>query len=120
MKDLNEKLIEKQKEALKKISNPVGWMQNDAEKRGLRFDGMWAIKIAENPNWLREIATNCLSEIAALEKQIKEQESKEIQYGKRLGAGRDFLVIQDPKYLTVEDCLEAFGFTRDGLNELIQ
>ena len=59
-------------------------------------------------------------EIIALEKQIEEQESKEIQYGKRLGAGRDFLVTQDPKYLTIEDCLEAFGFTRDGLNELDQ
>ena len=54
-------------------------------------------------------------EILAL---TEEQKSKEDQYGKRLAAGRDFLMTQDPRYLTVEDCLEAFGFTRDGLNEI--
>ena len=41
-----------------------------------------------------------------------------IKYCKRLDAGRDFLMTQDPKYLTAEDCLEAFGFTMDGLNEI--
>ena len=49
---------------------------------------------------------------------IEEQESKETKYSKRLDAGRDFLMTQDPRYLTVEDCLEAFGFYRDGLNEI--
>ena len=51
-------------------------------------------------------------------KPTEEQESKEDQYRKRLNAGRDFLMTQDPRYLTVEDCLEVFGFTRDGLNEI--
>jgi len=93
MKTLEKQLIEKLKELLAIL---IG-----------RYD-------LANPNHRK-----LRDEIAALEKQVEEQESKETKYGKRLDAGRDFLMTQDPKYLTAEDCLEAFGFTRDGLNEII-
>lgn len=36
----------------------------------------------------------------------------------RLQEGRHYLMGVNPKDLTVEDCLEAFGWTRDGLNTL--
>ena len=86
MKTLQEQIIAKQQEALNKIANPVGWMQNDAEKRGLRLDGMWAIKIAENPNWLREIAETALKEIAAIEAkrdELSQVEAKEVKSAER-------------------------------------
>ncbi len=34
----------------------------------------------------------------------------------RLDNGRHYLMGVDPKKLTVEDCLENFGFSRDGLS----
>jgi len=66
-------LYEKAKEALNKIYNPIGWMQNDAEKRGLRLDGMWAIKLAEDPNYLRKIANTALFELSTLEQEPEEE-----------------------------------------------
>jgi len=53
-----------------------------------------------------------------LQSDIDSDNSLEKKFGKRLNDGRDFLMTQDPKYLTAEDCLEAFGFSRDGLNEI--
>lgn len=38
-------------------------------------------------------------------------------YKDRLYAGRHYLMGVQPEDLTVEDALEAFGFTRDGLND---
>ncbi len=35
----------------------------------------------------------------------------------RLNEGRDYLMGVKPSDITVEDALEAFGWTRDGLNE---
>jgi len=94
--DTKDKLIEKLKEYIKWL---IKYIVFKTETRPLRMSSFE-------------------SEIAALDKQVEEQESKEDQYRKRLNAGRDFLMTQDPKYLTIEDCLEAFGFTRDGLNEI--
>jgi len=36
----------------------------------------------------------------------------------RLMAGRDYLMKVNPENLTVEDCFEAFGWTRDGFNKM--
>ena len=35
----------------------------------------------------------------------------------RLNEGRDYLMQVNANKITVEDTLEAFGWTRDGLNE---
>ena len=35
----------------------------------------------------------------------------------RLDNGRSYLMGVKPENLTVEDCLEAFGFTRNGLGD---
>ena len=79
-----EELIEKYKDALEKIANPIGWMQNDAEKRGLRLDGMWAIKLAEDHNYLREIASKALSELAELKEQRIEAKKNIKKYYNKL------------------------------------
>ena len=62
-----------QEEALRKIANPIAWLQNDAEKRGLRLDGNWAIQMAGDSNYLRGIANDCLSQLA----ELKEEEPKQ-------------------------------------------
>lgn len=35
----------------------------------------------------------------------------------RLAQGRRYLMTVRPEALTVEDCLEAFGYTRDGFEK---
>lgn len=35
-------------------------------------------------------------------------------YAKRLQSGRDYLMQVEPNKITVENCLEAFGWTKNG------
>jgi len=119
MRDLKDELIEKLINGLKDAKKQIrGWHSMGA--KGIDEEGMWSIYNSHSPEMkrLNNLIAEAESELATL--QVEEQESQEKNYGERLSAGRDFLMTQDPKYLTVEDCLEAFGFTRDGLNELDQ
>jgi hypothetical protein len=47
----------------------------------------------------------------------KAEREKMTEKENRLNAGRDYLMSVSPSKLTVEDCLEAFGFGRNGLKE---
>src|SRR5690606_21883237 len=49
-------------------------------------------------------------------KRLKEEDIERIrELSERLDKGRDYLMTVKPSELTVEDCLEAFGYNRNGL-----
>jgi len=47
----------------------------------------------------------------------KAEREKRIEKENRLNVGRDYLMSVSPSKLTVEECLDAFGFGRNGLKE---
>ena len=47
----------------------------------------------------------------------KAESEKRTEKESRLNVGRDYLMSVSPSKLTVEDCLDAFGFGRNGLKE---
>lgn len=56
LKEQNEKL----KEALEKISNPVLYLQQQAVKNGASLDGMMAISLSKDCEWLKGIASEAI------------------------------------------------------------
>lgn len=54
------------------------------------------------------------SEVAGLKIELIEQKAHRDAARDRLKSGRDYLMQVKPDDLTVEDCLEAFGWSRDG------
>jgi hypothetical protein len=48
-------------EALKKISNPLGYLQEMARRENAKLDGMAAMKLIEDHHWYKQIATEALS-----------------------------------------------------------
>ena len=47
--------------ALRKIANPIAWMRQDAEAQGMKLNGAMAITLAEDHNYLKQIAESALS-----------------------------------------------------------
>jgi hypothetical protein len=58
--DIKEQIMIK---ALKKIAYPISYLQEEAAKSGAKLDGHFAALLAQDSNWLRDIAENCLKEI---------------------------------------------------------
>jgi hypothetical protein len=56
LKKRNEQL----REALIKISNPIGYFQKEAEKEGRKINGLHAVTLANDPSYLSKIATEAL------------------------------------------------------------
>ena len=50
-----------------------------------------------------------------LERKIELLESEADEYARRLSSGRDYLMQVQPEDLTVGDCLEAFGWNKNGI-----
>lgn len=46
--------------ALWQIANPIAHLQQEAEKEGGKLDGMGAISLAKDANWLQGIARKAL------------------------------------------------------------
>lgn len=65
------------KEALEEIVNPIWFMQDRAEKEGNKIDGMYAITLDKDPNYLKGIAKKALDKISEMEKIEKEKTDKE-------------------------------------------
>lgn len=49
--------------ALEKIANPIVYLQKEAEKSGASLNGQAAIMLANDANWLRDIAKKALKEM---------------------------------------------------------
>lgn len=56
LKEQNEKL----KEALEKIQNPVLYLQKQAEASGAKIDGLMAVALSKDCEWLKNIAYETL------------------------------------------------------------
>jgi hypothetical protein len=67
-----DKLIEKQREALSKIAFPLKYLKDKADKEGATLNGMMALQICQDANWLKQIAEDCLMETDELEAKMKE------------------------------------------------
>lgn len=59
------------RQALEKIANPIAYLQQEAKDQGGQLDGMGAIALANNANWLSSIAARALHEISEMEAQQK-------------------------------------------------
>jgi predicted nuclease with TOPRIM domain len=59
--DEQQQTINELLQGLEKIVSPVKFMQIDAEKEGYHLNGMMAIQLSKDPNYLQEIAKNLLS-----------------------------------------------------------
>jgi hypothetical protein len=79
--DKRDKLIKKLEEALNKIAFPLKYLQNKAKEEGTIINGMMALSICQDANWLKQIAEDCLIEIASLKDEIeKEKQPCTYQY----------------------------------------
>lgn len=67
------------KEALQKIANPIAYLQQEAKEQGAQLDGMGAIALANNANWLSSVAARALLEIGDIQAQQKILNDKEPQ-----------------------------------------
>lgn len=56
LKEQNEKL----KEGLEKIQNPVLYLQKQAEASGAKMDGLMAVALSKDCEWLKNIAYETL------------------------------------------------------------
>ncbi|MFA5195583.1 MAG: hypothetical protein WC401_07275 [Bacteroidales bacterium] len=74
-----DKLIEKQREALRKIAFPLKYLKDKADKEGAIFNGMMALQICQDANWLKQIAKDCLMETGELEAKMKEITDEDIK-----------------------------------------
>lgn len=59
------------KQALQKIANPIAYLQQEAEEQNGQLDGMRAIALANNANWLSSVAARALHEVSENEAQKK-------------------------------------------------
>ena len=50
--------------ALEKIAFPLDYLKNEADKDGTKLDGISAIYLCNDANWLRDLAKKALTEIA--------------------------------------------------------
>ena len=50
--------------ALKNIAYPIDYLRREAKKEGKELDGYMALKLAQDGNWLSDIAADALIEIA--------------------------------------------------------
>lgn len=53
---------ERYKEALERISNPIRYLQQEADITGAKLDGVMAIKLSEDANWLQKLASAALTQ----------------------------------------------------------
>lgn len=51
---------EKYREALEKIAYPITHLQKEAAKEGCKLDGVAAVSLAKDSNWLSSIAKKAL------------------------------------------------------------
>ncbi len=65
------------KEALEAIAKPIVYLQKEAEKEGGQLNGMEAIALSNNANWLSSIASRALFEIANIQKQVPDKQDEE-------------------------------------------
>jgi len=56
-------------DALEKISKPIAYLQNEAEKQGCKLDGVGAIQLSNNANWLSSIANQALADYHEAQKE---------------------------------------------------
>jgi len=49
--------------ALKKIANPIQYLQEEAEKEGAKLDGYMAVQLTKDANFYQEIAIKALKEL---------------------------------------------------------
>lgn len=64
-------------EALYKIANTISYLQEEAEKEGNKLDGMAAISLANDSNWLRSIAQKALTQVEERQQSEKEKKNRE-------------------------------------------
>jgi hypothetical protein len=50
--------------ALEKIANPIMYLANEAKREGAQLNGIMANQLANNGQWLQDIAKSALGEIA--------------------------------------------------------
>ena len=74
-----DKLIEKQREALSKIAFPLKYLKDKADKEDATLNGMMALQICQDANWLKQIAEDCLMETDELEAKMKEVTDADIE-----------------------------------------
>jgi uncharacterized protein (UPF0335 family) len=48
--------------ALQRIANPIAWIQDEAKRTGYEVNGYMAVRLADDPNYLRGIAREALKE----------------------------------------------------------
>lgn len=48
--------------SMKKIANPIPFMQEEAKLDGNRFDGQMAVSISNDPQYLKKLANDALAE----------------------------------------------------------
>lgn len=53
--------VERLREALGKIANPIAALRKEAKSQGARLDGMMACRLAESANYLSGIARKAIS-----------------------------------------------------------
>ena len=53
-------------DALKKISNPIAWMQSNKKPNEV-INGMMAVGLSDSPAYLKQIAIDALREIGELD-----------------------------------------------------
>ena len=56
----DKEIMEKMWVALDEIAFPIHYMNMEAQKNGSQLDGSMALKLAEDPNYLRNIAKKCI------------------------------------------------------------
>ena len=78
--------------ALEKISNPLKYLQKEADKEGVQLNGTMAIHLANDHNYLKGIAINALAEIATSSQPSPTAE-------RRTGEEQDAIQIPLQKYI---------------------
>lgn len=65
------------REAIENIANPIEYLRKEAEKEGGKLDGMYAVYMAKDGNWLQEMARKALVKVQEIETKRKETADKE-------------------------------------------
>ena len=96
------------KTALQKIANPIAFMQEEAVKEGAQLNGMMAIQIASDPNYLKNIAQTALNLVDIIEFNAKEKADKEAKGWEdfREGAFKSWKEKQPKEEETVDDSFD--------------
>ena len=53
--------------AIRKIAWPMQWLQEYAEDHGLEIDGPAAVELANDPNYLKQLAQQAMADIAKID-----------------------------------------------------